>query len=946
MATRTSRLLHEQFVAQARQTPDAVALSYHGDCIVFSELDARTDRIAGLLSAKGISEGAFVGLHVERSIDYVIALLGILKSNCAVVPLPPSYPESRLREILDFANLDAVIDNEQTPLDPRWSRRVVHLADVARFQPPTAETPLPLNIDARVHKAASPEQPAFVLCSSGSTGTPKMIVRSHGSFFHRLHWTWDHLPYRAGEVCVQKAHMTTTHAVYELFEPLLRGVPQCIISDRDVRDLESFWDTIRTRCITRLLIVPSMLRASLDMPGFSAPPLDVLVLMGEHLPQQLAARAVKAFPARTSIFSIYGSTEASSTLICDIRASLRPGQELPLGQPISTNVRALVLDEARARVQSGEFGILYISGPALFTSYFRAPEQTAEAFAGSRVGGPPLFCTNDQVRVMPDGQLQFVGRVDDTVKIRGFRVDLKEVERAVQERPEVRQCTVLRSEDDAGNAALVAFVTPATVTPASVLQALRESLPSYMVPGALFCMDAFPLTPSGKIDRKQLLGEFGRAASPAESGPFGTDTEQRVVAVWQEVLGHGLLAPESSFFEAGGTSLTVFAMVHRLRTALSLNRDQLSDRTVYQYPRLSDLAAYIDAIRAQRTPARTADSTLVTLKRGTDPTLPPMFIIASAGGTLGAYEKLVKALGPKREIIGVRDPFLWGERDATQGFWAWVARYIQAIQSRQPQGPYYITAYSSAGAFGYEIARQLRCAGHEVALLALIDPIAMDRASKWRFGFWAIEARFNRLPMTPVVRLAGWLRRAVPRWLRGRAEQCPDWTPGRDQFPRFVEEVRNNPAHIQTVAALLQLGTGLPVALDASEVAGCGPDGCVPVLVAKVLSVAPETDPRTLENLIVQYQLQLRSQENYRLRLYDGHVVVFEAAGPYQGLVSAQLAPYVRGLRAWSLDVGEPPTQARAVAEALFWGIRMHYLCMRDDLFTTRLARELDALTS
>jgi hypothetical protein len=565
--------------------------------------------------------------------------------------------------------------------------------------------------------------------------------------------------------------------------------------------------------------------------------------------------------------------------------------------------------------------------------------------AATRGGGPPLFCTNDQVRVLPDGQLQFVGRVDDTVKIRGFRVDLKEVERAVQEHPEVCQCTVVRGEDDADNAALLAFVTPASVAPASVLEALHERLPGYMVPTAVLSVDSSPLTPSGKIDRRKLLGELGRASPASESDTFRTDTERRVAAMWQEVLGHGLLAPESSFFEVGGTSLTVFAMVHRLRTALSLSRAQLSDRTVYQYPKLSDLAAFIEAIREQRAPAPAANRALVTLKRGTDPTLPPMFMIASAGGTLGAYEKLVKALGPKREIVGLRDPFLWGERDATQGFQAWVARYIQAIQSRQPQGPYYITAYSSAGAFGYEIARQLRGVGHEVALLALIDPIAMDRASKWRFGYWAIGARFNRLPMTPVVRLAGWLRQGVPGSLRGRAAHSPDWTPGREQFPHFVEQVRNDPAHIQTVAASLQLGTGLPVALDASELAGCGPDGCVPILVAKVLRVAPETDPRTLENLVVQYQLQLRSQENYRLRPYDGHVVVFEAAGPFQGLVSAQFAPYVRSLRAWSFDVGEPAARARAVAETLFWSIRMHYLCMRDDAFTTRLARELDALT-
>lgn len=947
MDIRSSRLLHEQFEAQARQTPDAVALSFDGDCISFVELHDRADRIAELLSAKGVGEGAFVGVHIERSIDYVAVLLGILKSNCAVVPLPPSYPEIRLREILDFANLDAVIDNECTPLDPSWTRHVVHLAEAEPFQRPTPERPIPPNIDARVHRAASPQQPAFVLCSSGTTGKPKMIVRSHGSFFHRLQWTWEQLPYRAGEVCVQKAHMMTTHAIYELFEPLLRGVAQLIVSDRDVRDLEPFWETIRTRGITRLLIVPAVLRASLDMPGFTAASLDVLVLMGEHVPRQLAARAIEAFPARTRIFSIYGSTEASSTLVCDIRASLQPGQELPLGQPISPDVQALVLDDAGELVQPGEFGTLHISGTALFSSYFRAPEQTAEAFSARRTAGPALFCTQDQVRVMPDDRLQFVGRIDDTVKIRGFRVDLKEVERAVQEHPEVCQCTVLRGEDAAGSAVLVAFVIPATVTPRSVLQVVRGRLPGYMVPAAAFCLDSFPLTPSGKIDRRKLLAEFGRAVPGVGCGTSGTDTEQRVAVVWQEVLGHGQLAPESNFFEAGGTSLTVFAMVHRLRTALSLSRAQLSDRVVYQYPRLSDLAAYIDAIRDRRAPAPAADPALVTLRRG-DPSLPPMFMIASAGGTLGAYEKLVKALDPKRDIVGVRDPFLWGERDATQGFQAWVARYIQAIQSRQPHGPYYITAYSSAGAFGYEIARQLQGVGHNVALLALVDPIAMDRASKWRFGFWAIEARFSRLPMTPVVRLAGWLRRAVPRWLRERAARrpSPDWTPGREQFPRFIEQVRNNRAHIQTVAALLQLGTGLPVALEESELAGCGADGCVPILVAKVQKAAPETDPRMLENLIVQYQLQLSSQEHYRLQPYDGRVAVFEAAGPYQGLVSAQLAPYVRSLHAWNLDVGQPPGHVRAVAETLFWTIRMHYLCMRDDVFTTRLARELDELMS
>ena len=291
-----------------------------------------------------------MGLHVERSIDWVMAVLAILKANAAVVPLPLSDPAQRLLETLAYGRLDAVLDHADTPLPPSAARRVFRLADLAT--------------DSDTHGSVGPGRPdqaAFVLRSSGSTGRPKMIVRSHRSFFHRLNWTWGQHPFASDEIGCQKAHMTTTHVIYELFEPLLHGVPTVIVPDREARNLEQFWDNVRARGVSRLLVVPSTMRATLDMPGFRAPQLKVLVLMGEYLHPQLAERVVRAFPEQTLPYSIYGSTEASSTLLCDLLESLRSGEELPLGSPISPEVQTLVLASDMKPVVPGEVGRLYYS---------------------------------------------------------------------------------------------------------------------------------------------------------------------------------------------------------------------------------------------------------------------------------------------------------------------------------------------------------------------------------------------------------------------------------------------------------------------------------------------------------------------------------------------------------------------------------------------------------
>ncbi len=928
----SEQLLHVQFEEQARRTPDTVALREGNRSITFADLDARAERVACALQARGIGADSTVGLHLERSIPWVGAVLGILKTNAAVMPLPPSYPPGRLREILSHAALDAVLDDATTPLDPSLTIQALHLEAL----PPGAGT--------RGHVGPGrADQPAFILCSSGSTGTPKMIVRTHRSFQHRLRWTWERHPYASGDVCVQKAQATTTHGIYELFEPLLQGVPVVILPDERARDLEVFWDTIRTRGVSRLLIVPSALQSSLDMPGFTPPPLDVVVLMGEYVNPRLAERAVNAFPPRTRVYSIYGSTEASSTLVCDLRESFRPGEELPLGGPISPDVRALVLGPDLEPAAPGEAGRLYIAGPALFTGYFRSPELTAQVLVHGSSRGDPLYDTHDQVRYTPDGSLQFIGRVDDTVKIRGFRVDLQEVERALLSHPGVRQAAAIVGGTEAGGATLHAFVSPADLDRDAIYRTLRDRLPAYMLPSTLAALDVFPLTTRGKLDRARLLREQSAWHAAPVAGRELTDTERQVSDIWAKLLGHDAFALDSSFFEVGGTSLTVFALVHRLRETFALDRARLPEQAVYRYPTVEKLGAFIDRGRSgQSAPQEERAPVLVTMRQGTEPDEAPLFLIASAGGTLGAYEKLAKALRTSREIIGVRDPFVWGERELAEGFSRWVDRYVAAMRRRQPHGPYYVLAYSSAGAFGYEIARRLRAEGEDVPILFLIDPLALDRANRRRFGWWALRVTYSRPPLRALVRLVGWLRVPMHRLL-GSGRDQPPAPPSLADVQELSRAATRDRGHLQTFAALLELNTGLPLSLDAADFAHESPDGYLRVLQARIASLMPEVDPATIERIVIQYGFQVRAQHAYRLRPYDGSVLLVEPATRYRGIASAHLRPYVKKMRVRAVPLSEPAERIRVITDR-FGALEAHYRSMRDDQFVNGLAREIEPL--
>lgn len=937
------RLLHRRFDEQADRTPERAALHYGSDSISYGDLREQSDRVGAALRSQGIGAGSLIGLHLERSIPWVGAVLGILKSGAAVVPLPPSYPSDRLRETRTFCGLDAVIEGPDTPFDVDRTATVLGLEQLLSGPPQTDPG------RSASGGELSPRIPAFVLSSSGSTGQPKMIVRSHQSFFHRLSWTWSTHPFADGELGCQKAHMTTTHALYELFEPLLAGAPTLIIPDDEARNIARFWEILHSESVTRLLIVPSALRASLDMPDFEAPTaLRVMVLMGEYVAPGLAERAVNTFPADTSLYSIYGSTEASSTLLVDLRESTRPGEELPLGVPITPDVSALVLDPELRPVPPGEVGRLHIAGAPLFDGYLNDPEMTSSVIVEDRSSTPTtrLYDTRDQVRRTTDGQLHFVGRVDHTVKVRGYRVDIPEVERAMRQHPDVTQAAVVVTGEGTSSVGLVGFYVPSATAESEVYEAVRRRLPEYMVPSTLIGLDSFPLTPSAKVDRVQLLEDHLSNQAPSGFDRELSETERRLVDAWAAVLGHHRFGLESSFFEVGGTSLTVFALAHRVRESMGFDRDQLREESVYRYPTLQGQAALVDRLQGSAPVTEVEEQTpiLVTLRspaKGFEDR-PSLIVVPSAGGTLGAYELLARALPDGRGVVGVRDPYLWGERDLTEGFQAWVRRYVGAIRAHQAPGPYAICAYSSAGAFGYEIARQLQAEGDHVELLVLVDPLGIDRGSRRRFGYWAFQSVWMRNPGRALIRLAGHLRTPLIRVIErlGDRHAPNDFALSPSECQRIAEGIRRSPSALLNLAALFELNTGLPYALQPADFDDVDLDRSLGVFLDHATSITPEVDPESIERIAIQYGAQVKAQHAYILKPLAVETLVVEPATRHAGIVAALLRPYVQDLEARVIEVGEPSGREQMISER-FGRLQTHYRSMRNPTFSEGLANVL-----
>ncbi len=586
------KCLHELFVEQAARTPDAVAIVYDDSELTYDDLDRRSNQLAHHLRGLGVGPDVIVGLSIDRSPDMVVGLLGILKAGGAYLPLDPAYPPERLAYMMSDAGISLVLAQHGGAMA---GLAVDPIALVCLDAETDAIAGYPIAPPRAV--GVTSQNLAYVLYTSGSTGKPKGVMGTHGAVVNRLHW--DAAVPSGEELYVQKTTPNFIDMLWEVFMPLMRGQRIVIAGESCSRDIHRLIELLGKSKTSRIVLVPSLMQAMLEVEdvGGRLPDLRYWACSGEALSSEMAKLFYECLP-NARLFNVYGASEfwdASWSAVDQNRC--RHG--VPIGRPIP-NIRAFVLDAAGEVVPIGISGELYIGGAGLARGYLGRAALTADRFVPSPFGdGERLYRTGDLARWRADGELEYLGRIDHQVKLRGLRIELGEIEARLLEHPDVGQAVVVAREDAAGDKRLAAYVVGhkgAAIDAGELRGHLKRSLPEHMVPATFVLLDALPLTSNGKIDRRRLPAPENGAVVGVEYVAPQTPGEQVLAAIWCEVLKLEWVGINDNFFELGGHSLLATRLMARIRDAF---RIELPLRTLFDAPCVGELTALIETAQQE-----------------------------------------------------------------------------------------------------------------------------------------------------------------------------------------------------------------------------------------------------------------------------------------------------------------------------------------------------------
>ncbi|MFI2202813.1 amino acid adenylation domain-containing protein [Streptomyces sp. NPDC020192] len=695
------RTLPELLAERAAKHPDRIAVRFGDTALTYGEFNAWANRLAHELRALGVGPDTLVGVHLHRSAELIVALAAVLKAGGAYVPLDPGYPRERLEYMLDDARVPVLLTGPglAVPAVPEGTAVLEVDRSVAAGRPGT--DPLP---------QAGPEHLAYVIYTSGSTGRPKGVQIPHRALLNLLFSFGRDLELTEEDRLLAVTSLSFDIAALEVYLPLLTGAELIVAPDIAV-DGPRLRAAVEQSGATVVQATPSSWRLLIEA-GLTGDERLRVVSGGEALPEDLARELTARFPV---VWNAYGPTE---TTIWSCLDRVRPGEPVTLGRPIA-NTRVYVLDESYAPVPEGVPGDLYLAGDGLARGYSRRGDLTADRFvpdpyAGAVAEGARMYRTGDVARWLPDGRLEFLGRSDHQVKVRGFRIELGEIENVLARHPAVGRVVVMARRDQPGDARLAAYLTPegpAAPTAAELRELAGAALPEYMVPSAFVVLDAFPLTPNGKVDRLALPAP-GREETTA--GAFvapRTPTEEAIAAIWRDVLGVARVGVTDAFLDLGGNSISALRVIMRLP---EITDAEVPVAALFEGGTIERLAAIVTGERQQ------AASTLVPLR--STGTKAPFFLVHPLGGSVFCYSELVGVLDPDRPLYAFQAPEYAGpdvpRPDSVEEI---AALYLSEVRAIQPEGPYFLGGWCMGGMVSYEMARQLEAAGEEVGMLTIIS---------------------------------------------------------------------------------------------------------------------------------------------------------------------------------------------------------------------------------
>jgi len=815
-----------EIARQIRCDPARDAIQWNDKIINYTELNLRVSALAARLSAQGARRGVIVGIYLERSADLPIAVLATLSTGAAYLPLDPAYPPERIRFMVENSATPIIVTNSAIARDVRQDGVSVLLIDI-----PTEETAALADGSTLERATVSPEDVAYVIYTSGSTGRPKGVMVTHGNVINFFAGMDAYVPHDDRSRLLAVTSLSFDISVLELLWTLARGFTVVIHTNAPMPAKEggmyraSVPENILAHQISHLQCTPSMASMLVaDAPGREAlGKLEVLMVGGEALPLPLA-KDLRSL-VRGKVLNMYGPTETTIwSTVCDLE-EMR--DFVPLGRPIA-NTSLHVLDSKGCECPALIIGELYIGGLGVSRGYLGRPELTAERFVHDQFSAASArlhYRTGDLVRRHPDGALEFLGRADHQVKIRGHRIELGEIENAIAIQPEVKGAVVIAREDTSGEKELVAYVTPQPLmTPdgATLRQRIATLLPAIMVPARIFVLPSFPLTPNGKIDRTALLsvhvmderistpathssnaGETSglgdnRAKSIPEGGPANaerespaTQVEEQIARFWKELLNVKTIRPSDEFFALGGHSLTAVHLFVKIREKFGVD---LPLASLYEAGTLRQLASLVEDCSNRQTGRQlkagsVADhelgdapawNPLVRMNQGA-PGRVPFFCIHGAGGNVLRFNGLSKGLGADQPLYALQARGVDGRLQPLATIEAMADSYLTEIRKIWPTGPYYLAGYSSGGVIAFEMTRRLLEEGNTVPLLVMFDTILPLLAHQKRtklmrllgLRHWTIE-HARKWPQRQAERRDAELRRALIRVHLARSYVMPE----------------------------------------------------------------------------------------------------------------------------------------------------------------------------